>query len=115
MFARILKLRIMNFDFLKTPSTIAALLIVVLYFLPMTPYTKGVSETGEDDAKITTTTTVTGLGMLTGAVKMKREGKDAKEPTSDELKAVKETAFGPKPDSAKDNKHWEPNMEFLIN
>ena len=96
----------MNFDFLKTPSTIAALLIVLLYFLPFTPYVKTVSESGKDDDKITTTTSVTGLGMLTGSVSIKRDGKDAEEPTSEEIKATKESYFGPKPDYAKDDKKW---------
>ena len=103
----------MNFDFLKTPSSIAALLIVVLYFLPMTPYIKRVKENGKDDAKITTTTTVTGLGMLTGDVKMKREGKDAKDPTSEQLKLAREVAFGPKPDIFKKQEHWAPMFGIL--
>jgi len=63
----------MNFDFLKAPSTIAALLLVLIYFLPMTPYFTSTS--GKDDSK--RTHTITGLGMLTGSVKI--EGKDVQE------------------------------------
>ncbi len=97
----------MNFDFLKMPSTIAALLLVLVFFLPMTPYYKSVVEDGEDDNKITTTTTITGLGMLTGSAKETGEGKNYKEPTGDEIKKMNERFFGPKPEDQKENKHWK--------
>lgn len=97
----------MNFDFLKVPSTIAALLLVLIYFLPMTPYYKSVQEEGEDDNKTTITQTITGLGMLTGSAKETGEGKDYKEPTGDEIKAMNERFFGPKPEIRKDDKHWK--------
>ncbi len=98
----------MNFDFLKTPSTIAALLLVLIYFLPFTPYFKSVIDNGEDgDNKFVQTTTITGLGMLTSSAKETGEGKNYKEPTGDEIKAMNERFFGPKPESRKDDKHWK--------
>ncbi len=98
----------MNFDFLKVPSTIAALLLVLIYFLPMTPYYKSVDDNGEDgDNKEVTTTTITGLGMLTGSAKETGEGKNYEEPTGDAIKAMNENFFGPKPEAQKDNKHWK--------
>jgi hypothetical protein len=104
----------MNFDFLKTPSTIAALLIVLLYFLPFTPYVKSVRDNGQDgDDKITTTTTITGLGMLTGSLSMKKEGKDVEQPKEETIKRAKEQCFGPKPDYAKENKDWTPMYGIL--
>ena len=103
----------MNFNFLKTPSTIAALLIVVLYFLPMTPYFKHVEESGDGDNKQVVTKTITGLGMLTGSSKESGTGKNYKEPSSDEIKAANEAYFGPKPDSQKDNKEWKAMFGIL--
>ena len=103
----------MNFNFLKTPSTIAALLIVVLYFLPMTPYFKNVVETGTDDNKQVETTTITGLGMLTGSSKTSGTGKNYKEPTSEAMKVANEAFFGPKPDSKKDTKEWKARFGIL--
>jgi len=97
----------MNFDFLKAPSTIAALLLVLIYFLPMAPYYKHVQEDGKDDNKITTTQTITGLGMLTGSAKETGEGKNYKEQTGEETKKMNEGYFGPKPESQKDNDHWK--------
>lgn len=97
----------MNFDFLKVPSTIAALLLVLIYFLPMTPYYKSVQEEGEDDNKTTITQTITGLGMLTGSAKQTGEGKNYEEPTGDAIKEMNEKFFGPKPENEKNNKHWK--------
>ena len=84
----------MNFNFLKTPSTIAALLIVVLYFLPMTPYFKNVVETGTDDKKEYETKSITGLGMLTGSVKQSSTSDKFEEPSSDLTKKVNEETSG---------------------
>ena len=98
----------MKLDFLKVPSTIAALLLVLIYFLPMTPYYKSVNDNGgKDDNKITTTQTITGLGMLTGSAKETGEGKNYKEQTGDGIKAMNEYFFGPKPEAQKNNDHWK--------
>lgn len=97
----------MNFNFLKTPSTIAALLIVVLYFLPMTPYYKQVEEQGSGDKKSVTTQTITGLGMLTGSVNESSTDENYKGLSGDEIKNLNESFFGPKPESSKDDKHWK--------
>ena len=103
----------MNFNFLKTPSTIAALLIVVLYFLPMTPYFKNVVES--PDKKSVTTQTITGLGMLTGSAKVSSTAEKWEEPTSDEQKVINEAYFGPKPDGLpeSESKTWKAPFGIL--
>ncbi len=99
----------MNFNFLKTPSTIAALLIVVLYFLPMTPYFKNVVES--EDKKSVTTQTITGLGMLTGSAKESSTDEKWEERTSDQQKAINESYFGPKPENSP--KTWKAPFGIL--
>jgi hypothetical protein len=103
----------MKFDFIKSPTIIASLLLVLVYVLPFTPYFKNVVADNSDQDNIKeeniaiTTQTITGLGMLTGSAKETGTGKNYKEQTGDETKDMNEGYFGPKPEAQKDNKKWK--------
>lgn len=103
----------MKFDFIKSPTIIASLLLVLVYVLPFTPYFKNVVADNSDQDNIKEenilikTQTITGLGMLTGSAKETGTGKNYKEQTSDQMKDMNEGYFGPKPETAKDNKKWK--------
>ena len=68
----------MNFDFLKTPTNIACLVIAIAFFLPFTPYLS-MSDKGGDN-KIS----ITGLQMLIGSVSIDADD-DLPKGTKDEV------------------------------
>jgi len=101
----------MSIEFFKKPVHLALFAIILCYFIPYTPYMKAEDEYGEGSDKITNTTTITGWQMLVSDLTIKREGKDAKQATSDQIERAKEYLFGPKPNGAGDS--WSPAYGIL--